>query len=224
MNFVIRNTTHTDTKFTIANADANNEIYTASDGYFVFSSYHPMLFFASVVKIPLCGVHIGGSSDPGNDNLLVDGTATISTISAKSTASTQFLVADSGVIKYQSQLSYTLDSNNRFFEIADETDHVGIKITNNRTDRPAELLLISTSGTARIYGNGSISIAPVNYGKIELAGVPTLKSYSKSALPDASSYTGGLIYVNDTSGSPATIPAYSNGTNWYRVDTGTIVS
>jgi hypothetical protein len=32
------------------------------------------------VTIPFSGLHVGGTSDPGNDNLLVDGTATIANL------------------------------------------------------------------------------------------------------------------------------------------------
>jgi hypothetical protein len=34
----------------------------------------PLTFQGSVILVPSSGLHVGGSSDPGNDNLLVDGT------------------------------------------------------------------------------------------------------------------------------------------------------
>jgi hypothetical protein len=42
-------------------------------------------------------------------------------------------------------------------------------------------------------------------------------------VPSAASYTGSLIYVsNGAAGFP--VVAFSNGTNWLRVDTLTVIS
>ncbi len=40
-------------------------------------TFTPLTLDGSTVSIRLSGLHVGGTSDPGNDNLLVDGTATI---------------------------------------------------------------------------------------------------------------------------------------------------
>jgi len=53
-------------------------------------------------------------------------------------------------------------------------------------------------------------------------GTMKLASYLKTAMPPAASNTGGLIYVSDAA-TGATV-AYSNGTNWLRVDTSAVIS
>jgi hypothetical protein len=49
-----------------------------------------------------------------------------------------------------------------------------------------------------------------------------LKSYAFASVPSASANTGALIYCSNATGG-ATV-AYSNGTNWLRVDTSAILS
>jgi len=57
----------------------------------------------------------------------------------------------------------------------------------------------------------------------EVLGAPiTLASYTVASLPDASLYTGALIYVSNETGG-ATI-AFSDGTNWRRAQDRVIVS
>jgi hypothetical protein len=54
-----------------------------------------------------------------------------------------------------------------------------------------------------------------------------VQGYSRASLPDASEWEddtfSALIYVYDSTGTPAKILAYSDGTNWLRVDTGVAV-
>lgn len=54
-----------------------------------------------------------------------------------------------------------------------------------------------------------------------------IRGYSRSALPTAADWQAndftGLIFVYDSTGTPAKILAYSDGTNWLRVDTGVAV-
>ncbi len=50
----------------------------------------------------------------------------------------------------------------------------------------------------------------------------TLPSYTVATLPDATIYTGRMIYVSDESGG--SVPAFSDGTNWRRVTDRVIVS
>ena len=49
-----------------------------------------------------------------------------------------------------------------------------------------------------------------------------LPSYTVTTLPDATRYVGGIIYVSNETGG-ATV-AFSDGTNWRRVQDRTIVS
>lgn len=49
-----------------------------------------------------------------------------------------------------------------------------------------------------------------------------LSSYTVAALPDATAYTGGMIYVSNETGGA--VPAFSDGTNWRRVTDRAIVS
>lgn len=65
-------------------------------------------------------------------------------------------------------------------------------------------------------------LATVCAGPIEAGGPINLKSYIANALPTASLYPGGFIYV--TSASGGNIPAFSDGTNWRRVDDRAIVA
>ena len=59
-------------------------------------------------------------------------------------------------------------------------------------------------------------LATVCAGPIEAGGPIDLKSYTAAALPNATLYPGGFIYVTAASGGD--IPAFSDGTNWRRVD------
>jgi hypothetical protein len=64
-----------------------------------------------------------------------------------------------------------------------------------------------------------------NWSGIELlvdetthTGPANLAVFTVATVPAAASFTGGLIYVsNGAAGSP--VVAFSNGTNWLRVDT-----
>jgi hypothetical protein len=49
-----------------------------------------------------------------------------------------------------------------------------------------------------------------------------LPSYTVAGVPAAGDHEGALIYVSDEAGGP--VPAYSDGTDWLRVDDGTIIS
>lgn len=56
-----------------------------------------------------------------------------------------------------------------------------------------------------------------------ISGIVTLTAYTVAAVPAAASNTGALIYVsNGAAGSP--VVAFSNGTNWLRVDTLAAIS
>lgn len=57
----------------------------------------------------------------------------------------------------------------------------------------------------------------------ELATGPVrLASYTVATVPDATLYTGGMVYVSDETGGA--IPAFSDGTNWRRVTDRAVVS
>ena len=54
-------------------------------------------------------------------------------------------------------------------------------------------------------------------------GVVGLSIFTVANTPAATTYTGGIIYVsNGAAGSP--VVAFSNGTNWLRVDTLAAIS
>lgn len=59
-------------------------------------------------------------------------------------------------------------------------------------------------------------------GSEAMTGPLVLASYLKAALPAAASYTGGLIFVSNETGG-ATV-AFSDGTNWRRVQDRAVVS
>lgn len=55
-------------------------------------------------------------------------------------------------------------------------------------------------------------------GGLTMDGPLKLKSYTVAGVPTASAHTGALIYVsNGAAGDP--VVAFSDGTNWLRVDT-----
>lgn len=49
-----------------------------------------------------------------------------------------------------------------------------------------------------------------------------LKSYTVATVPDATIYTGAIIYVSDETGGAVT--AFSDGTNWRRTSDRAVVS
>lgn len=67
-----------------------------------------------------------------------------------------------------------------------------------------------TSGTATLQG-------------LTMTAPLALATYTVATVPAAASFTGDLIYVsNGAAGSP--VVAFSNGTNWLRVDTLTAIA
>lgn len=86
---------------------------------------------------------------------------------------------------------------------------------------------ITTTATDTLdYGTltGSV-VALVNsdYGVVETSGGPVeFPQYTVSGVPDASAYTGHMVYVsNETGGS---VMAFSDGTNWRRITDRAVIS
>lgn len=67
-----------------------------------------------------------------------------------------------------------------------------------------------------------LNIALMNDGSEPTQGPVVLTSYLKTALPSASAFVGGVIYVSNETGG-ATV-AFSDGTNWRRVQDRNVVS
>lgn len=59
-------------------------------------------------------------------------------------------------------------------------------------------------------------------GTVPMTAPLQLKSYAVADLPDASDWTGAMIFVSDETGGAT--PAYSDGTNWLRVADRAVVS
>ncbi len=59
-------------------------------------------------------------------------------------------------------------------------------------------------------------------GSGEMTAPLILASYAVADVPDATLWTGAMIYVSDETGGA--IPAFSDGTNWRRVSDRAIVS
>ena len=59
-------------------------------------------------------------------------------------------------------------------------------------------------------------------GDMSIEGPVGLPSYTVAGVPNATKYTGSIIYVSDETGG-ATV-AFSDGTNWRRVQDRVIIS
>lgn len=49
-----------------------------------------------------------------------------------------------------------------------------------------------------------------------------LDSYTVATVPDATAFTGGMIFISDETGGA--VPAFSDGTNWRRVTDRAVIS
>ena len=49
-----------------------------------------------------------------------------------------------------------------------------------------------------------------------------LDSYTVATVPDATEFTGGMIFISDETGGA--VPAFSDGTNWLRVTDRAVIS
>jgi hypothetical protein len=66
--------------------------------------------------------------------------------------------------------------------------------------------------------NVKINSGTASLQSLTMTGPLALATYTVATVPTAASYTGDLIYVsNGAAGNP--VVAFSNGTNWLRVDT-----
>lgn len=73
---------------------------------------------------------------------------------------------------------------------------------------------IAVNGTLRLHVHGA---------RVETSVPLQLPSYTVVGVPSVTP-AGQWIYVSDDAGSPATIMAYSDGTNWRRCDTAAVLS
>lgn len=80
----------------------------------------------------------------------------------------------------------------------------------------------TVTAKVQLHNNGGKGLAVNADDSASFDGVALLKSYAKAALPAASSFPGGMIYVSDEAGGAT--PAFSDGTNWRRVADRAIVS
>jgi hypothetical protein len=86
---------------------------------------------------------------------------------------------------------------------------------------------ITTTATDSIdYGTLTESVVALvnsDYGVVETSGGPVeFPQYTVSGVPDASAYTGHMVYVsNETGGS---VMAFSDGTNWRRITDRAVIS
>lgn len=72
-------------------------------------------------------------------------------------------------------------------------------------------------GTLTFTGGSLVLNSPVS-----CALPPKMPTYTVATLPNAATYTGGMIFVSDESGGA--VMAFSDGTNWRRVTDRAIVS
>lgn len=78
----------------------------------------------------------------------------------------------------------------------------------------------NADGSADLVNSNNATALKLNADATISSPLPAkLPSYTVASVPAAASFTGALIYVsNGAAGSP--MVAFSNGTNWLRVDTG----
>lgn len=86
---------------------------------------------------------------------------------------------------------------------------------------------ITTTATDSIdYGTLTESVVALvnsDYGVVETSGGPVeFPQYTVSGVPDASAYTGHMVYVSNETGGP--VMAFSDGTNWRRITDRTVIS
>ena len=83
----------------------------------------------------------------------------------------------------------------------------------------------STTNTIN-YGNltdAVVALVNSDYGVVESSGGPVeFPQYEVASVPDASAYTGHMIFVPNESGGA--VMAFSDGTNWRRVTDRTVIS
>lgn len=78
--------------------------------------------------------------------------------------------------------------------------------------------------TATPYTNEvSMSSGAITQGATARLTALQLPIYTVATVPTASLFTGSIIYVSNGAGGSA-IVAYSDGSNWKRVDTGATIS
>lgn len=99
-------------------------------------------------------------------------------------------------------------------EQAGTTNYVAIWSDGNLVDGPQAGELVTRSIGDDLYVSST--------GETLTAGPILLANYLLAEVPDATEYTGGMIYVSDETGGA--IPAFSDGTNWRRVQDRAVIS
>lgn len=127
--------------------------------------------------------------------------------------------------------SYNLQMSNSAFGSVFASDAQNVSGVNAVTDVKIDSGSIVSIGGGSLCGVSETEIVPTGSGIVfddRLALTPTWggfikpQSYTVATLPAAASFTGCMIYVSDETGG-ATV-AFSDGTNWRRVQDRNIVS
>tara|TARA_R110001592_G_scaffold8118_1_gene45004 strand:+ start:1784 stop:3166 length:1383 start_codon:yes stop_codon:yes gene_type:complete len=87
--------------------------------------------------------------------------------------------------------------------------------------------LITTTATDSVdYGaltDSVVALVNSDYGVVETSGGPVeFPQYTVSGVPDATAYTGHMVYVSNETGGP--VMAFSDGSNWRRITDRTVIS
>ena len=86
---------------------------------------------------------------------------------------------------------------------------------------------ITTTATDSVdYGaltDTVVALVNSDYGVVETSGGPVeFPQYTVSGVPDATAYTGHMVYVSNETGGP--VMAFSDGTNWRRITDRAVIS
>jgi hypothetical protein len=87
--------------------------------------------------------------------------------------------------------------------------------------RPADKKPLEADGRFKLEWDTFFSSLLNAVNAVSQGGLVAPKSYTVATLPSVADNVGRMIYVSDAAGGG--IPAFSDGTNWLRVDTRAIV-
>jgi len=125
-----------------------------------------------------------------------------------------------GVVSHMNQNEGTIDTLNLYEATVSNNNGT---ITNLQGFHFPDLSSVSGITNKRCFYNEDSGAALINNGTTYLDGVLRVGTYAVSGVPSASALSGYWIHTTDGwAGNPG--PAFSDGTNWLRFDTGAAIA